>query len=205
MIIKEIHESIAVQNVDGFGEVKFDSEKLNQVMDDILYKTAEYGRENVGNLLFHGNGHSDRMVKFIYNRHSRHLDLIFVINGALIQRGDRHHVISESDFHSFQKLNDVERWGAFINKVIELMERAVVEAMLDGYLTEDEFFDPPVKYDFASKNESILGTLRTLCAVSNSLKDVMENGGGNKRNMEIWMDEVVASVEALKEHTDRGY
>ena len=205
MIIKEIHESIAVQDVDGFGEVKFDREKLNQVMDDILYKTAEYGRENVGNLLFHGNGHSDRMVKFIYNRHARHLDLIFVINGALIQRGDRHHVISESDFHSFQKLNDVERWGAFINKVIELMERAVVEAMLDGYLTEDEFFAPPVKYDFASKNESILGTLRTLCAVSSSLKEAMENGGSNKRNMEIWMYEVIASVEALKEHTDRGY
>ena len=205
MIIKEINESIAVQNVDGFGEVKFDCEKLNQVMDDILYKTAEYGRENVGNLLFHGNGHSDRMVKFIYNRHARHLDLIFVINGALIQRGDRHHVISESDFHSFQKLNDVERWGAFINKVIELMERAVVEAMLDGYLTEDEFFAPPVKYDFASKNESILGTLRTLCVVSSSLKEAMENGGSNKRNMEIWMDEVIASVEALKEHTDRGY
>lgn len=205
MIIKEIHESIAVQNVDGFGEVKFDREKLNQVMDDILYKTAEYGRENVGNLLFHGNGHSDRMVKFIYNRPARHLDLIFVINVALIQRGDRHHVISESDFHSFQKLNDVERWGAFIGKVVELMERAVVEAMLDGYLAEDEFFAPPVKYDFASKNESIIGTLRTLCAVSNSLKDAMENGGGNKRNMEIWMDEVVASVEALKEHTDRGY
>ena len=205
MIIKEIHESIAVQNVDGFGEVKFDREKLNQVMDDILYKIAEYGRENVGNLLFHGNGHSDRMVKFIYNRHARHLDLIFVINGALIQRGDRHHIIGESDFHSFQKLNDVKRWGAFISKVIELMERAVVEAILDGYLTEEEFFDPSVKYDFASKNESILGTLRTLCAVSNSLKDAMENGGGNKRNMEIWMDEVVASVEALKEHTDRGY
>lgn len=205
MIIKEIHESIAVQDVDGFGEVKFDREKLNHVMDDILYKTAEYGRENVGNLLFHGNGHSDRMVKFIYNRHARHLDLIFVINGALIQRGDRHHIIGESDFHSFQKLNDVKRWGAFISKVIELMERAVVEAILDGYLTEEEFFDPPVKYDFASKNESILGTLRTLCAVSNSLKDAMENGGGNKRNMEIWMDEVVASVEALKEHTDRGY
>lgn len=205
MIIKEIHESIAVQNVDGFGEVKFDREKLNQVMDDILYKTAEYGRENVGNLLFQGNGHSDRMVKFIYNRHARHLDLIFVINGALIQRGDRHHVISEVDFHSFQKLNGVDRWGAFIDKVVALMERAVVEAMLDGYLTEEEFFESPVKYDFTSKNESILGTLRTLCAVSSSLKEAMENGGVNKRNMEIWMDEVVASVEALKEHTDRGY
>jgi len=205
MIIKEIHESIAVQDVDGFGEVKFDREKLNQVMDDILYKIAEYGRENVGNLLFHGNGHSDRMVKFIYDRHARHLSLIFVVNGALIQRGDRHHIINESDFRFFQKLNDADRWGAFIGKVVELMERAVVEAMLDDYLSEDEFFASPVKYDFASKNESIISTLRTLCAVSTGLKEAMENGGVNKRNMEIWMDEVVASVEALKEHTDRGY
>lgn len=205
MIIKEINESISAQRVDGFGEVKFDREKLNQVMSNILYESAEYARDNIGNLLFHGNGHSDRMVKFIYDRHARHLDLIFVVNGALIQRGDRHHIINEGDFRFFQKLNDADRWGAFIGKVVELMERAVVEAMLDGYLTEDEFFAPPVKYDFASKNESIIGTLRTLCAVSTSLKEAMENGGANKRNMEIWMDEVVASVEALKEHTDRGY
>lgn len=205
MIIKEIHESIAAQNVDGFGEVKFDYGTMRRVMNDILYGTADYVRENVGNLLFYGNNHSDRMVKFIYEHHARHLDLIFVVNGALIQRGDRHHIINESDFRFFQKLNDADRWGAFIGKVVELMERAVVEAMLDGYLTEEEFFESPVKYDFTSKNESILGTLRTLCAVSSSLKEAMENGGTNKRNMEIWMDEVVASVEALKEHTDRGY
>lgn len=205
MIIKEINESISAQRIDGFGEVKFDREKLNQVMCNILYESAEYARDNIGNLLFHGNGHSDRIVKFIYDRHARHLDLIFVVNGALIQRGDRHHIINESDFRFFQKLNDADRWGAFIGKVVELMERAVVEAMLDGYLTEEEFFESPVKYDFTSKNESILGTLRTLCAVSSSLKEAMENGGTNKRNMEIWMDEVVASVEALKEHTDRGY
>lgn len=205
MIIKEIHESIAAQNVDGFGEVKFDYGTMRRVMNDILYESAEYARENVGNLLFHGNGHSDRMVKFIYDRHARHLDLIFVINGALIQRGDRHHIIDESDFRTFQRLHVDDRWGAFIYKVIELMERAVVESMLDGYLTEEDFFEPPVKYDFASKNESIIGTLRTLCAVSNSLKEAMENGGVNKQNMEIWMDEVVASVEALKEHTDIGY
>ena len=96
------------------------------------------------------------MVKFIYNRHARHLDLIFVINGALIQRGDRHHVISESDFHSFQKLNDVERWGTFISKVIELMERAVVEAMLDGYLTEDEFFSLPSSMTLRLKTKALL-------------------------------------------------
>ena len=199
MIIKEIHESIAAQNVDGFGEVKFDYGTMRRVMNDILYGTADYVRENVGNLLFHGNGHSDRMVKFIYEHNTRHL------NGALIQRGDRHHIIDESDFRTFQSLHVDDRWGVFIYKVIELMERAVVEAMLDGYLTEDEFFAHPVKYDFASKNESIIGTLRTLCAVSNSLKESMENGVANKRNMEIWMDEVIASVEALKEHTDRGY
>lgn len=205
MIIKEIHESIAAQNVDGFGEVKFDYGTMRRVMNDILYGTADYVRENVGNLLFYGNNHSDRMVKFIYEHHARHLSLIFVVNGALIQRGDRHHIINESDFRFFQKLNDADRWGAFIDKVVELMERAVVEAMLDDYLSEDEFFASPVKYDFASKNESIISTLRTLCAVSSSLKGAMENGGTNKRNMEIWMDEIVASVETLKEHTDRGY
>lgn len=154
MIIKEIHESISAQNVDGFGEVKFDYGTMRRVMNGILYESAEYSRESIGNLLFHGNGHSDRMVKFIYDHHTRHLDLIFVVNGALIQRGDRHHIINESDFRFFQKLNDADRWGAFIDKVVELMERAVVEAMLDGYLTEDEFFEPPVKYDFASKTKA---------------------------------------------------
>ena len=38
MIIKEINESISAQYVDGFGEVKFDREKLNHVMGNILYQ-----------------------------------------------------------------------------------------------------------------------------------------------------------------------
>ena len=198
MVIKAIHDSIRQQEVIPFAKNPFNLQRFTRVAEEILSgNPLKVGRSDVGSLLFHDGRHSDRFVKFILDHEEGYLTPIFLVNGEIVEWLDEQH-IDLSDFEQFAQMNAESAWDAFLEKVMNLLEVAVVQSILDGTITEQDFYAPPTKYDFTKNSTSILGSVRTLCAVSESLKRALEEGGALPRNMDVWFDEAVFAVESLK-------
>lgn len=69
--------------------------------------------------------------------------------------------------------------------------------LLDGDLTEKEFFTCRVRYDYATNQNDILGRLSIIRETSSVLFDAVAKGEFDVK-MDEWWDEIIHSVNELK-------
>ena len=195
MIITAIHDSIHAQEVIPHPNNPFTREKFDYMMDSIFSGKRENRVESLGILTFIGADASTRMVKFELD-HDGFVSLIFSVNGKEINLGE-HFSLGNDTLYSITGCDVRKQWDLFIELVMSEMERAVCCALLDGDLTEEEFFTYRARYDYATNQNDVLGRLRIIRETSSVLFEAVAKGESNVK-MDEWVDEIIHSVNELK-------
>ena len=195
MIIKAIHDSIHAQEVIPHPNNPFTREKFDYMMDSIFSGKRENRVESLGILTFTGADASTRMVEFEFD-HDGFVSLIFSVNGKEIDLGE-HFSIGNDTLYSITGCDVRKQWDLFIELVMSEMERAVCYALLDGDLTEEEFFTCRVRYDYSTNQNDVLGQLRIIRESANGLFETVARGVVEPK-MDVLVDEIVYYANELQ-------
>ena len=195
MIIKTIHDSIHAQEVIPHPNNPFTREKFDYMMDSIFSGKRENRVESLGILTFIGADVSTRMVEFEFD-HDGFVSLIFSVNGKEIDLGE-HFSIGNDTLYSITGCDVRKQWDLFIELVMSEMERAVCYALLDGDLTEEEFFTCRVRYDYSTNQNDVLGQLRIIRESANGLFETVARGVVEPK-MDVLVDEIVYYANELQ-------
>lgn len=195
MIIKAIHDSIHAQEVIPHPNNPFTREKFDYMMDSIFSGKRENRVESLGILTFIGADVSTRMVEFEFD-HDGFVSLIFSVNGKEIDLGE-HFSIGNDTLYSITGCDVRKQWDLFIELVMSEMERAVCYALLDGDLTEEEFFTCRVRYDYSTNQNDVLGQLRIIRESANWLFETVARGVVEPK-MDVLVDEIVYYANELQ-------
>lgn len=195
MIIKAIHDSIHAQEVIPHPNNPFTREKFDYMMDSIFSGKRENRVESLGILTFTGADASTRMVEFEFD-HDGFVSLIFSVNGKEIDLGE-HFSLGNDTLYSITGCDVRKQWDLFIELVMSEMERAVCYALLDGDLTEEEFFTCRVRYDYATNQNDVLGRLSIIRETSSVLFGAVSKGESDVKMDEL-VDEIIHSVNELQ-------
>jgi hypothetical protein len=195
MIIKAIHDSIHAQEVIPHPNNPFTREKFDYMMDSIFSGKRENRVESLGILTFIGADVSTRMVEFEFD-HDGFVSLIFSVNGKEIDLGE-HFSIGNDTLYSITGCDVRKQWDLFIELVMSEMERAVCYALLDGDLTEEEFFTCRVRYDYSTNQNDVLGQLRIIRESANGLFETVARGVVEPK-MDVLVDEIVYYANELQ-------
>lgn len=195
MIIKAIHDSIHAQEVIPHPNNPFTREKFDYMMDSIFSGKRENRVESLGILTFIGADVSTRMVEFEFD-HDGFVSLIFSVNGKEIDLGE-HFSIGNDTLYSIIGCDVRKQWDLFIELVMSEMERAVCYALLDGDLTEEEFFTCRVRYDYSTNQNDVLGQLRIIRESANGLFETVARGVVEPK-MDVLVDEIVYYANELQ-------
>lgn len=195
MIIKAIHDSIHAQEVIPHPNNPFTREKFDYMMDSIFSGKRENRVESLGILTFIGADVSTRMVEFEFD-HDGFVSLIFSVNGKEIDLGE-HFSIGNDTLYSITGCDVRKQWDLFIELVMSEMERAVCYALLDGDLTEEEFFTCRVRYDYSTNQNDVLGQLRIIRESENGLFETVARGVVEPK-MDVLVDEIVYYANELQ-------
>lgn len=195
MIIKAIHDSIHAQEVIPHPNNPFTREKFDYMMDSIFSGKRENRVESLGILTFTGADASTRMVEFEFD-HDGFVSLIFSVNGKEIDLGE-YFSLGNDTLYSITGCDVRRQWDLFIELVMSEMERAVCYALLDGDLTEEEFFTCRVRYDYATNQNDVLGRLSIIRETSSVLFGAVSKGESDVKMDEL-VDEIIHSVNELQ-------
>lgn len=195
MIIKAIHDSIHAQEVIPHPNNPFTREKFDYLMDTIFSDKKENRVESLGILTFTGADASTRTVEFELN-HDGFVSLIFSVNGKEIDLGE-HLSLDYDSLYPITGYDVRKQWDHFLNIVMDNMERAVVYSLLDGDLTEEEFYTYRARYDYATNQNDVLGRLRIIRETLSVLFESVAKGESDVK-MDEWVDEIIHSVNELK-------
>lgn len=195
MIIKTIHDSIHAQEVIPHPNNPFTREKFDYMMDSIFSGKRENRVESLGILTFIGADVSTRMVEFEFD-HDGFVSLIFSVNGKEVDLGE-HFSIGNDTLYSITGCDVRKQWDLFIELVMSEMERAVCYALLDGDLTEEEFFTCRVRYDYSTNQNDVLGQLRIIRESANGLFETVARGVVEPK-MDVLVDEIVYYANELQ-------
>lgn len=195
MIIKAIHDSIHAQEIIPNPNNPFTRDKFDYLMDTIFSGEKQNHVESLGILTFAGANASTRTVEFEFN-HDGFVSLIFSVNGKEIDLGE-HFSLGNDILYSITGCDVHKQWDIFIELVMSEMERAVCYALLDGDLTEEEFFTRHSHYDYQTNQNDVLGQLRIIRETSSVLFDAVAKGESDVK-MDEWVDEIIHSVNELQ-------
>jgi hypothetical protein len=195
MIIKAIYDSIHAQEIIPYPNNPFTREKFDYLMDTIFSNKKENRVESLGILTFTGTDASTRTVEFELD-HDGFVSLMFSVNGKEIDLGE-HLSLDYDNLYPITGYDERKQWDHFLNLVMDNMERAVVYALLDGDLTEEEFYTCRVRYDYATNQNDVLGRLSIIREISSVLFDAVAKGESNVK-MDECVDEIIHSVNELK-------
>ena len=195
MIIKAIHDSIHAQEVIPHPNNPFTREKFDYMMDSIFSGKRENRVESLGILTFIGADVSTRMVEFEFD-HDGFVSLIFSVNGKEIDLGE-HFSIGNDTLYSITGCDVRKQWDLFIELVMSEMEHVVCYALLDGDLTEEEFFTCRVRYDYSTNQNDVLGQLRIILESANGLFETVARGVVEPK-MDVLVDEIVYYANELQ-------
>ena len=195
MIIKAIHDSIHAQEVIPHPNNPFTRENFDYMMDSIFSGKKENRVESLGILTFIGTDASTRTVEFELD-HDEFVSLIFSVNGKEIDLGE-HLSLDYDSLYPITGYDERKQWDHFLNIVMDNMERAVVYALLNGDLTEEEFYTCRVRYDYATNQNDVLGRLSIIRETSSVLFGAVAKGESDVK-MDEWVDEIIHSVNELQ-------
>lgn len=195
MIIKAIHDSIHAQEIIPHPNNPFTREKFDYLMDTIFSNKKENRVESLGILTFTGTDASTRTVEFELD-HDGFVSLIFSVNGKEIDLGE-HLSLDYDNLYPITGYDERKQWDHFLNIVMDNMERAVVYALLDGDLTEEEFFTYRARYDYATNQNDFLGQLRIIRESANGLFETVARGVVEPK-MDVLVDEIVYYANELQ-------
>lgn len=195
MIIKAIHDSIHAQEIIPYPNNPFTRENFDYLMDTIFSGKKENRVESLGVLVFTGAEASKRAVEFALD-HDGFVSLIFSINGKDIDLGE-HFSLDYDSLYPITGYDVSKQWDRFLDLVMDMMERAVVYALLDGDLTEEEFFTRHSHYDYQTNQNDVLGQLRIIRETSSVLFDAIAKGESDVK-MDEWVDEIIHSANELQ-------
>ena len=195
MIIKAIHNSIHAQEIIPHPNNPFTREKFDDLMDTIFSGKKENRVESLGILTFIGANASTRTVEFELD-HDGFVSLIFSVNGKEIDLGE-HLSLDYNSLYPITEYDERKQWDHFLSLVMDVMERAVVYALLDCELTEEEFYTCRVRYDYVTNQNDVLGRLSIIRETSSVLFESVAKGESDVK-MDEWVDEIIHSVNELK-------
>lgn len=195
MIIKAIHDSIHAQEIIPHPNNPFTREKFDDLMDTIFSGKKENRVESLGILTFIGANASTRTVEFELD-HDGFVSLIFSVNGKEIELGE-HLSLDYNSLYPITEYDERKQWDHFLSLVMDVMERAVVYALLDGDLTEEEFFTCRVRYDYSTNQNDVLGQLRIIRESANGLFETVARGVVEPK-MDVLVDEIVYYANELQ-------
>lgn len=195
MIIKAIHDSIHAQEIIPNPNHPFTRDKFDYLMDTIFSDKKENRVESLGILTFTGADASTRTVEFEL-AHDGFVSLIFSVNSKEIDLGE-HLSLDYDNLYPITGYDERKQWDHFLNLVMDNMERAVVYALLNGDLTEEEFYTCRVRYDYATNQNDVLGRLSIIRETSIVLFGAVAKGESDVK-MDEWVDEIIHSVNELQ-------
>lgn len=195
MIIKAIHDSIHAQEIIPYPNNPFTREKFDYLMNTIFSDKKENRVESFGILTFTGADASTRTVEFELD-HDGFVSLIFSVNGKEIDLGE-HLSLDYDSLYPITGYDERKQWDHFLNIVMDNMERAVVYALLNGDLTEEEFYTCRVRCDYATNQNDVLGRLSIIRETSSVLFGAVAKGESDVK-MDEWVDEIIHSVNELQ-------
>lgn len=195
MIIKAIHDSIHAQEIIPYPNNPFTKEKFDYLMNTIFSDKKENRVESLGILTFTGADASTRTVEFELD-HDGFVSLIFSVNGKEIDLGE-HLSLDYDSLYPITGYDERKQLDHFLNIVMDNMERAVVYALLNSDLTEEEFYTCRVRYDYATNQNDVLGRLSIIREASSVLFGAVAKGESDVK-MDEWVDEIIHSVNELQ-------
>jgi hypothetical protein len=139
MIIESIHKALDGQSVNGFYPCD-----LQDLIQDIGDNDDVIDYEE---MVFYGNGHNPTHVKITLDNVRRGIVLLGEHNGTPLNDKDSSWFISRDEIEKIKNDSLDAQFNAFRALVLDKVERGIVEAILDGNMTEESFHAPAPVYN----------------------------------------------------------
>lgn len=139
MIIESIHKALDGQSVNGFYPCD-----LQDLIRDIGDNNNIIDYED---MVFYGNGHNPTHVKISLDNARGGVVLLGEHNGTPLNDKDSSWFISRDEIEKIKNDSLDAQFNAFRALVLDKVERGIVEAILDGNMTEESFHAPAPVYN----------------------------------------------------------
>lgn len=139
MIIESIRKALDGQSVNGFYACD-----LQDLIRDISDNNDVIDYEE---MVFYGNGHNPTHVKVILDNARGGIVLLGEHNGIPLNDKDSSWFISRDKINGIKNNSLDAQFDAFRAIVLDKVERGIVEAILDGNMTEESFHAPAPVYE----------------------------------------------------------
>lgn len=139
MIIESIHKALDGQSVNGFYPCD-----LQDLIRDIGDNNDVIDYED---MVFYGNGHNPTHVKISLDNARGGIVLLGDHNGTPLNDKDSSWFISREEIEKIKNDSLDAQFYAFRALVLDKVERGIVEAILDGNMTEESFHAPAPVYN----------------------------------------------------------
>ena len=142
MIIESIHKALDGQSVNGFYPCD-----LQDLIRDIGDNNDVIDYEE---MVFYGNEHNPTHVKVILDNVRGGIVLLGEHNGIPLNDNDSSWFVSRDEIEKIKNDSFDAQFDAFRAIVLDKVERGIVEAILDGNMTEESFHAPAPVYNLRS-------------------------------------------------------
>ena len=139
MIIESIHKALDCQSVNGFYPCD-----LKDLIRDIADNNNVIDYEE---MVFYGNGHNPTHVRITLDNVRGGIILLGEHNGIPLNDKDSSWFISRDEIDGIKNDSLDVQFDAFRVIVLDKVERGIVEAILDGNMTEASFHAPAPVYE----------------------------------------------------------
>lgn len=138
MIIESIRTVLDTQNTKGIST----GDIMNMLVDSPVSERSF----ECGTITFYGDNHNPTVARLVKNDKDNVVEVHIVHNGKLLtSENDPYHLFS-AQLESLRSCRPVELRDALVEYVKDIVERAIIEAILDGILTEVEFHSYAPRY-----------------------------------------------------------
>lgn len=139
MVIESIHKALDGQSVNGFYACDLQDLIRNISDNDDVIDYEE--------MVFYGNGHNPTHVKISLDNARGGIVLLGEHNGMPLNDKDSSWFISREEIEKIKNDSLDAQFDAFRSIVLDKVERGIVEAILDGNMTEESFHAPAPVYN----------------------------------------------------------